>query len=303
MAYIVNAPIYREHFNTINIMRKTLLFITLIAGLLLASCDKDNPDSNNGQSDNTEKPSDDGEKPVEPIEIDLSKTSYWKGTVGNEEFFICVEILTEDGKEDLFNEWIEDSHLDDKFTNLISTVIRNTGNSALDVSYGLVSESEDGFDAEYLYEYKSLPRTFVATAEGLASSYNNIEFTLAEMSKTEFDDAIKTEATEPSYWESEKGPDGSYYSLSIEELSDDPSIYTMAPFSVDISKNAVDIELHLPNGGSSHGGVSYTIDNTIFMDFGYPEFTIFTIDGDEITGTYDGKTITMTRTEQPSENL
>ena len=43
-------------------MRKTLLFITLIAGLLLASCDKDNPDSNNGQSDNTEKPSDDGEK-------------------------------------------------------------------------------------------------------------------------------------------------------------------------------------------------------------------------------------------------
>ena len=271
------------------IMKKILLFITLIAGLLLTSCDKDNPNSDNGQT------------PEETIDIDLTETSYWKGTVGNEEIFICVELLTEEGKEDFSNNWI-DTPLDDKYTNIISTVIRNTGNNALDISYGLVSKSQNGFSAEY-FDYMPLPRTFTATVNGLSSSYNDKEFSLTKLSKDEFDDGIKTEAAENSYWESEKDSEGTYYSLTIKKHSNASNAY-MAPFSIDIFKNSFGIYRITSNndGISSIGNIygSYMIGNTIFVDFD-PGLTLFTIDGNEITGTYNGQTITMTKTEQQTE--
>lgn len=273
-------------------MKKILLFITLIAGLLLTSCNKDNPNSDSGQT------------PEETIDIDLTETSYWKGTVGNEEFFICVELLTEEGKEDLYNKWI-DTPLDDKYTNIISAVIRNTGNNALDISYGLVSKSQNGFSAEY-FDYMPLPRTFTATVNGLSSSYNDKEFSLTKLSKDEFDDGIKTEAAENSYWESEKDSEGTYYSLTIKKDSNAPNAY-MAPFSIDIFKNSFEIKrtTFYDNGGLSILILSYDgymIGNTIFISNGL-ELTLFTIYGNKITGAYDGRTITMTKTEQQSATM
>lgn len=264
-------------------MKKILLFITLIASLLLTSCDKDNPNSDNGQT------------PEETIDIDLTETSYWKGTVGNEEIFICVELLTEEGKEEL-------SPIDDKYTNMISTIIKNTESNALNIFYGLISELQNGFYAEY-FEYYTLPRIFTATADGLSSSYGEENFILTELSKDEFDDGIKTEAAETSYWESEKDGDGACYFLSIKELSNTINqYYPPVPFNITIFKNSIAIGQKSATEQQYYTCAGYIIGNTIFISNG-PELTLFTIDGNEITGTYNGQTITMTKTEQQTETM
>lgn len=276
------------------IMKKILLFIMLIAGFMLASCDKENPNSDNGQSDSTEKPDDGGQNPDEPIDIDLTETSYWKGTVGNEEIFICLELLTEEGKEEL-------SPIDDKYTNMISTIIKDTESNALNIFYGLITELQDELYAEYIEYYISLPRIFTATADGLSSSYGEDNFILSELSKDEFDDGIKTEAAEISYWESEKDDDGVCYFLSIKELSNTINqYYPPVPFNITIFKNSIAIGQKSATGQQYYTSAGYIIGNTIFISNG-PELTLFTIDGNEITGTYNGQTITMTKTEQQTE--